>query len=59
VVGLTRKWRSGVLLVALSQSGEGKSERMGARLGAPRGGDSEGGGGFWAVTLSVEGARCW
>jgi hypothetical protein len=55
VVGLARKWRSGVLLVALSQSGEGKSERMGARLGAPRGGDSEGG--FWAVTLSVEGAR--
>jgi hypothetical protein len=31
VVGLTRKWRrSGVCLVALSRSGEGKRERMGA-----------------------------
>jgi hypothetical protein len=33
-----------VRLVALSQSRDGKRERMGTWLGAPRGGDSEGGG---------------
>jgi hypothetical protein len=42
---LARKWRSGVRLAASSRSGEGKRERMSARLSAPRGGDSEGGGG--------------